>query len=662
MTRQDVASLVDDRYGARDRVGRPFLVAGGCWLAVALTAGASGQQAAQGERPMFRGGTDVSRVIVRVLDKDRRPVRGLTARDFSVSVNGIAQPIVALAEEDPAGPVAPPARWMRDVAPDVATNQLADPRLFVIVLDDAAGGGSDPWIMRETKRIGAAIVDQLGPKDLAAVVFVADNRLPQDFTQDRVRLLAAIDRFHDVGGFAKAVPVIQKAMAFLEEVPERRSAIFYVGPVWRLADFHVEKAPLPFEPGAAGFDLSTTVTPEQGVAGLIQQAGLESVPVFPISNRGLPAVLSPSGQIMHVTSQVLGARTIAERTGARAIVDTNAPHAEVPSLFRELSVHYVIGYSDTAPQADGRFRRVQIKVNNRPDLIVEPPERNYFAPTAQDVAKAGRSLAKDRAAPVTTLALAGLIPLADEPLRLAVAPFAPVASAKGPAPVAVSLGIDVPTEAGRLGDTVELETRVFDAEGRKEILATREAQALRPRLGETHGEYDFLSTLQLKPGQYDIRISSHSTARDRSGSVYTDFVVPDFAKAAFSVSGVAVAVSPSRPALPADAFVGLLPVAPTTVRAFATTDRVTVFLRAYSGGNRTPVAINVRAEIRNTSDEVVFTRADTVTPTGASAPRSADYRLELPVSTLPAGDYVLSILAAPPKTSPIRRDVRFSVR
>ena len=46
----------------------------------------------------FRSGIDVVRVDVSVLDAQRRPIRGLTANDFTVKVNGQAQPVVALSE------------------------------------------------------------------------------------------------------------------------------------------------------------------------------------------------------------------------------------------------------------------------------------------------------------------------------------------------------------------------------------------------------------------------------------------------------------------------------------------------------------------------------------------------------------------------------------
>ena len=146
-------------------------------------------------KPTFRAGVDVVQVDVSVLDKERKPVRGLTAADFTVLEDGKPRPIAAFLPVDlpePA-PAAAGAQWLREVGPDVATNAVRpEGRLVVIMFD---------WSIRFTdqvlaRRIASAAVDQLGPDDLAAVVFTsgfANGGAPQNFTADRARLLAAIN-------------------------------------------------------------------------------------------------------------------------------------------------------------------------------------------------------------------------------------------------------------------------------------------------------------------------------------------------------------------------------------------------------------------------------------------------------------------------------------
>src|SRR5687767_11324903 len=90
--------------------------------------------AAQQEVPRFRSGVDVVQFTVTVLDKERRPITGLTAADFEVLVDGKPRPIAAFAAvslPDDTGAVAAPVQF---VPPDVHTNRLPrEGRLVVIV-------------------------------------------------------------------------------------------------------------------------------------------------------------------------------------------------------------------------------------------------------------------------------------------------------------------------------------------------------------------------------------------------------------------------------------------------------------------------------------------------------------------------------------------------
>ena len=112
-------------------------------VAVVLISATSAWLLAQQEIPqplaIFRSTADVVRVEASVLDKDRRPVRGLQAGDFSVLENGHERPVVAFApvELPPAAPAAiAGAAWLQDAPRDVVGNGGADAgRLVVIAFD-----------------------------------------------------------------------------------------------------------------------------------------------------------------------------------------------------------------------------------------------------------------------------------------------------------------------------------------------------------------------------------------------------------------------------------------------------------------------------------------------------------------------------------------------
>src|SRR5688572_8185758 len=101
----------------------------GPWMLVAvagLVAVAHAQQPPAQPPATFRTGVDLVEVDVSVLDKDRRPVRGLSRESFTILEDGKARPAVAFAAVDLADREASPARaaWVRDVTPDVTTNAM----------------------------------------------------------------------------------------------------------------------------------------------------------------------------------------------------------------------------------------------------------------------------------------------------------------------------------------------------------------------------------------------------------------------------------------------------------------------------------------------------------------------------------------------------------
>jgi hypothetical protein len=132
-------------------------------LATVSTNGWAQQQPGATQPPRtFQSGVDVVEVDVSVLDKDRRPVRGLAQPNFTILEDGKPRPIVAFSAVDLPERDASSARalWVRDVSSDVVTNAIRpEGRLVVIMLD---------WSIRFedhllANRIATAAVNSLGP-------------------------------------------------------------------------------------------------------------------------------------------------------------------------------------------------------------------------------------------------------------------------------------------------------------------------------------------------------------------------------------------------------------------------------------------------------------------------------------------------------------------
>lgn len=164
------------------------------WLTLLGWATSLAQQPPQ-TAPVFRSGIDLVHFDVSVLDKDRHPVRGLTASDFVILEDGKPQTIAAFLAVD-VPPVSPPrAKWQREVSSDVTSNEgqeNPEGRLFVLLIDDAMLP-ADPAAIQNAKKIGRSVVDRLSATDQMAVVFSFGSGNAQTFTNDRRKLLAAID-------------------------------------------------------------------------------------------------------------------------------------------------------------------------------------------------------------------------------------------------------------------------------------------------------------------------------------------------------------------------------------------------------------------------------------------------------------------------------------
>src|SRR5688500_78225 len=188
--------------------------------------------------PQFRSRVDLVHLDVSVLDSNRRPVRGLAPSDFTILEDGVPQPISVFTAVDVEDPEPPTAKWMLDVAPDVRSNEgIEDRRLFLLVIDDAMIQ-ADPAAIQSTREVARKVIDRMGPSDLAAVIFTRDNRHSQDYTADRARLRAAVDKFtvgfRDLSPIAaddfywlSSIGVIGRAAEVLSTLPDRRKSMIY---------------------------------------------------------------------------------------------------------------------------------------------------------------------------------------------------------------------------------------------------------------------------------------------------------------------------------------------------------------------------------------------------------------------------------------------------
>jgi VWFA-related protein len=596
--------------------------------------------------PQFRAGVEVVLLDVAVLDRNRVPIRSLRASDFTVFEDGSPRRIVSFDEisvPEPDGALVP---WMREVAPDVRTNSGEDRRVVLIVLDDATALF---WSIDRVKKIGSAIVDRLGPADVASIVYTAANNKSQEFTSDRARLRAAVDRFTDtsVAGLGQrySLATLSSALDYLADLPQHRKAVIFVSALQ--VDLAAGTGAGDITQLGAPEDAATQRDRRHDMEEIFQRAQRANASLYPINPNGLEIITD--GRDLTVDTLL----TMANNTGGFAVVNSNSFTAQIGQMFRETGAYYLLGIEAT--HADGRFRKLEVRVN-RPGLIVRT-RSGYFAP------KPDKKAAASKPSPESAnlfKAMAAVLPTSDMPMRVDVAPFATGTGSDSATAIVVGLRETVPADTPRIVENIELLATAFTQKYHLEASQRQTAQLTLRWTGE-EAKYEVLSRLDLKPGRYMLRFAAHNSTSGKSGSVYHDIEIPDFSKEPVSLSGILVSVSPSLTAVPKDFLAPLVPVTPTTQRVFyRDVHTPTAFVRVYQS-LKASGAVRLASTIVDDRDVRVFRRDDPVELSVVGKTRAADFQLPIPVSTFSPGLYLLTFEASDGRHL-AKRQVRFEVR
>jgi VWFA-related protein len=609
--------------------------------------------------PAFRAATDLVQLDVSVLDRDRAPVRGLTAADFLVREGAVVQPIAAFSAVDLPDRVRSGVRWLNDVAPDVVSNRVDSGRVVILLLDDFYTP-RQPDVLKLARETAYAAIDELGPRDTAAVVYMVARRNGQELTSDREKLRAAVDRFTPTGFGAPVLPSGNSAastraasggggigVGTMRESGACMRALCMAMALRNLGDVlagwpGARKTVLLVSPGPYFSILGVGDVPEtqelRNAFGAMQRA---NVNVYAFDPRGL--------QTERPDAAWGDFKAYVESTGGRAVTDTNRPSNYVPQVFRENGSYYLLGIPADSRQ-DGQFHRLAVSVN-RPDVEVRTRSGYYASPPERRANVAGGTGATS----VDQVIASGL-PGGDLPLTLTVAPFAnPGATAS--AVLSMVAGVDF-TEGGT-SDELEMVATAFTEMWKT---AGRVTQRVSARHSDTSiaSHLDIGARLDLSPGRYQLRVAVTRPATGRIGVAHTSVTIPDFRKIPLTLSGVVferIAQKRSDGTHPLD---DVLAAAPTTTRSFHSTDAIWSRVVLYQGGNKALFRTELKVRIVDSKDQVVYERSHTLAPSDFSPSRSREERLPLPLASLSPGEHLLTFEVAAGGHS-ARRDVRFEV-
>jgi VWFA-related protein len=665
---------------------RASTIAGAVALVVyAVDTVAGGISAAQ-QTPSttFRTATEYVEVDVRVFDDKDQPLRNLTQDRFRVFEDGVEQKIdrfevIDLPRRAGAASVAArdggAAPLPSNPTPDTASNQHrnADGVAYLLLVDDHFIAQSRTIV---TRKLLHEFVDRhLEPGDTAALLTTGRSRVFQDFTSDRSRLNAAVDRlFGDspgsptvqelssieykaatstVGGDNPVVPpaaprdtqimpardaqrLLARAAEAMNQLEARTRAILYVtegSPVETISDA-----------GATFFNENI------GAGGRLNSA----VPVYPIDPRGLTTLADESIQVGRVKiddvpttrlmDEIAEARNrmhrLADDTGGFVTTNNNTERA-FTEIAQHAGVHYSLGYYPSNAKHDGKYRAIKVDVAVPGAKIVA--RRGYVAP--DDRLKRSDAGGPAGLSPPVRDALNATFPLGGVGLALTAAAFRGTGS---------NASIAIVNEATAL-DAASLEVATTAVDGHSSIKAS-DAKKLQWSTGTAVGDrirehgLRWLSRLTLRPGAYQLRVATGAGAK--LGSVWLDLEVPDFSNGDLTMSGVLVssAAAFTTPTYRPDPLLAnALPGPPTTTRRFAAGDTVAVYCEIYDNARSGPQNVEATIAVDANGGRRVLSHTEVHGAEEAAKSRGmVRFRASLTVPAAAPGEYVLSISAQRP--------------
>jgi VWFA-related protein len=390
-------------------------------------------QTADQPPPVFRADINFVRVDVIATDKSGRAVTDLQPSDFEILEEDRPQKIETFRFIELNGGLTQdaPVRAIRTDADEQAEAAREDVRLFAMFLDDY-------HVRRESSIIGrqelARFVEtQLGPTDMIAVMYPLDAVSSLRFTRNHEAVRRGLQQF--VGRKFDYQPMnsleqtyahypaetverirnqvslsaLESLVVHMGGLKEGRKALVLVSegysnmlpPQLRnpVADMPGFGNPARNNPEAGVDDLNETRAQalarfdmDQQLRELYTLANRNNVSIYAVDPRGLSAgEFSIDDNVAYTTSRdylsstLDTLRVLSDQTDGRAIVNRNDLTLAMRQIVLDTSAYYLIGYSSTQAPTDGKFHEIKVRVR-RPGVQVRA-RRGYWALSRDDVAR-----------------------------------------------------------------------------------------------------------------------------------------------------------------------------------------------------------------------------------------------------------------------------------
>jgi VWFA-related protein len=525
----------------------------------------------------FRVESELVLVNVVARDKQGKPVTDLKKADFTILEESKPQNISSFDFENldtaplaaSSGPAAvgvegkPAAPSKPLLTRKDAEEALNNKRVIVLFFD--LGSMNPDETQRAVDAAKKYVQKKMTAADMIAIVSLASSlRLDLDFTNDSSKLMRVLNRYTLAEGQGMAEGptgdadgIEESGNAYTPDETEynqfntdrKLQALQSVSQV--LSHFNQKKSVIYFSSGMT----QTGIENQIALRAAVNTAIKANVAIYTLDARGLEAqppgggaqTASLRGQSMYSGNAIQSAldsnfasqdtlNTLSADTGGKAFLDSNDLGEVFDRVQRDTSAYYVLGYHSNNPVRDGRFRRIQVRVN-RPGLTLEF-RKGYYAPkdfqhfNAEDKEQQmADELASDL--PNTDVAVymtASYFRLDDRrfyvPAALVV-PGSQIPFTKGGDKDKASLDI--------IGEVLDELKRPVSSVRETVKLSLDAAQEVRRK------NVQYSTGFILTAGKYRFKFVVRENQSGRLGSLETEFVVPDIKKAPLKMSSVVLA-------------------------------------------------------------------------------------------------------------------------
>jgi VWFA-related protein len=645
-------------------------------------------------QPTFRTDINFVRVDAIVTDKQGRPVADLKPEDFEVTEDGQPQKVetfklIRVDGNPPPGEASP--REINSIYAEESEARRDDVRLFVIFFDDYhVRLGASLAVKDDLTKF---IDTQVGPLDMIAMMYPLDPLRAVSFTRNKKAVIQQILSWQ--GRKYQYIPprnIFEEQYAnypveIVEKIRNQVSLSALRGLMTRLGGMRegrktvivVSEGYSDYVPpqlrgnnaqsgirgrGTSAMTGDASVDPMGKMAedrtrffgdmdirmlmrDVTTDANRNNVSLYMLDPRGLAGFefdinegvgLSADADSLRATQDSL--RVMADETDGRAIVNRNDLGNGLAQMMRDASAYYLLGYSSQAAPTDGRFHQIRVRVR-RPGIEVRA-RRGYWA-LKPDEAAAAMGPPKAGPPPDVQSALSEIDRVARARTVRTWVGYAPDASGKtrvlfswepstgGPgAPAASEPVSQVTVMAANEADGPFYRGKVPNGAGAAGAPAAAGGTAAPAIAG---GQTSFLVT----PGATQVRVQ----AEGASGVIQNDVIdlaVPDFTKEPLAVGTPALYRARTQRDLVAIA--GNASAQPTAARAFSRTEKL--LLRVHVTGAEPAIRL-----LSRTGDGM---SALVVRP--APAGGAFTHEAEVPLASLPAGDFLIEVKAGQAADAP----------